>query len=65
MDSSYLKPLRARVSLASQIQKIMSQQDKVKKTASWFSRSAKALDIQLDDDLYPSKSSFMGGVRWV
>ena len=53
VDSDYMKPLNARVSLARQIHDSTFRQSKVKKSESWFARSAKALDIELDEDLYP------------
>ena len=58
MDGDYLKPLQTRVSLAKQIHTMSFRQSKVKKTESWFARSAKALDVELDDELYPDGSVF-------
>ncbi len=53
VDGAYLKPLRARVSLAKQIHTIQFRKGKVKKQENWFSKSAKAMDIELDEDMYP------------
>ena len=56
VDGDYLKPLQTRVSLAKQIHTVSFRQSKVKKTESWFARSAKALDVELDDELYPDRN---------
>jgi hypothetical protein len=55
VDSDYLKPLQARVSLAKQIHTASFRRSKAKETERWVTRSAKALDIDLDQDdvLYP------------
>ncbi len=47
-----MKPLQRQVSLAKQIHNITFRLSKAKKTESWFSRSAQALDMELDEDLY-------------
>ena len=57
VEVAYLKPLRARVSLACRIQKISFRQGKASQKQSWFSRTAKALDVVLDEDLYPVSRS--------
>lgn len=53
VDSAYLKAIRRRVSLARQIHKIEHQRNKSVRAEQWLSKSAKALDIELDEDLYP------------
>ena len=39
--------------MAKQIDSALHKQRKVKKTNNWFIQSAKVLDIELDDDVYP------------
>ena len=41
------------MSLAKRIEATSHTADKKKKREDWFVRSAKALDIELDNDLYP------------
>ena len=53
MEHAYVKPLQPQVSLAKQIHDITFRQSKASKRESWFTRSAQALDIELDEDLYP------------
>ena len=52
LESAYVKPLQPQVSLAKQIYTLTFSQNKAKKTESWFTRSAQALDVELDQDLY-------------
>ncbi len=53
MDVSYLRAVRKRVGVARRIDAAQHRQRKVKKSNDWFVQSAKAMEIDLDDDLYP------------
>ena len=68
MDGDYLKPLQTRVSLAKQIHTVSFRQSKVKKTESWFARSAKVNCILTEVFLVIKvvtvpQSRFRGGPR--
>lgn len=56
MDSAYFKTIRQRVSLARQINTIEHRRHRAKSRDQWLTQSAKALDIELDEDLYPYSS---------
>ena len=53
VDSSYLKAVRRRVSLARQLHSLEHQRNKAVRAEQWISKSAKAMDIEIDEDLYP------------
>jgi ATP-dependent RNA helicase DDX24/MAK5 len=53
VDSSYLKAVRRRVSLARQLHSLEHKRNKIVRAEQWISKSAKAMDIEVDDDLYP------------
>ena len=54
VDSAYMKAVRRRVSLARQVHTLEHQRNKVVRSEQWLTKSAKALDIELDEELYPS-----------
>ena len=53
VDASYLKAIRQRVSLATQLHSLEHQRNKVVRAEQWLSKSAKAMDIEVDEELYP------------
>ena len=53
VDPSYLKPIRVRVRLAKRIDSQEHKERKSKKSNDWLIQSAKAMDIELDKDMYP------------
>ena len=53
MESSYLPAIRRRVSLARQIDSAQLLQRRARKSNDWLLRSAKAMDIEVDEDMYP------------
>ena len=53
VDSAYLKAVRQRVSLARQLHSLEHQRNKAVRAEQWISKSAKAMDIEIDEDLYP------------
>lgn len=57
MEPQYLSALRARVSVARQLHKLSTQRERKRKTSNWFQQKAKALDMILDEDMYPLKIS--------
>ena len=53
MDTSYLRGLRDRVVLAKRIERVEHSTKRVQQGNKWFIQQAKAMDIELDQDLYP------------
>ena len=58
VDSSYLKAVRRRVSLARQLHSLEHQRNKAVRVERWISKSAKAMDIKIDEDLYLKELKF-------
>ena len=61
VDSTYLRTIRQRARLARQINDIEHRRHRAKTREQWLSQSAKALDIELDEDLYPLCNIHGGG----
>ena len=57
VDSAYLKAVRRRVSLARQLHSLEYKRNKTVRAEQWISKSAKAMDIEMDEDLYPKESA--------
>ena len=53
INPTYLKPIRVRVGLARRIDSREHKRRKSKKSNDWLIQSAKAMDIELDEDMYP------------
>ncbi len=51
IESTYLLNLKRRVHLASEISKLHHHVSKVTNEANWYHKTAKELDIELDDQI--------------